>query len=60
MCKTVVKSALPFFLLFIGGGRGGEHGIPAIVISSTEKLHRSTQILTYMALQVMSLTTFPM
>ena len=35
MCKTVVRSALPFFLLlfFWGGGGGGGHGIPAIVIT---------------------------
>ena len=39
MCKTVVRSALPFFsffffffFFFLGGGGGG-HGIPAIVIS---------------------------
>ena len=30
MCKTVVRSVLPFSFFFFGGGRG--HGIPAIVI----------------------------
>ena len=39
MCKTVVRSALPFFLLFLGGG-GGRHGIPAIVISGTDLLRQ--------------------
>ena len=33
MCKTVVRSALPFFGGEGGGGGGGGHGIPAIVIS---------------------------
>ena len=38
MCKTVVRSALPFFFFFFLGGRGaggGGHGIPAIAIDKS-------------------------